>query len=309
MADSKKAQEAARQESIKNNIAKFAYFNALSEQNPELAKFFDDLKKIIKNSKTGTISQDEFNALTRGYTWFTENDSRQQAAQLQKAQDKQNNTNLYGESVDALKRSFQEQAAQYGFELSDDDIQSLAENAKDNGWDANQTKKALSDQLSQVAASGTDLRGTSGSIQQSLSMWAKQNGLDLTPAQLAPFITRGAMGEQGIEDAKAELRKTYMRGMYPAWGDYIDKGMDPSAIFAPYVQQAQKFLEDDTITLDDPIVQRITQNVGADGKPAILPLYEAGKMIRQDSRWQQTDNAYSSYANIAQNVLKTFGFA
>lgn len=308
MAESKKA-EAARQEAIKSSIAKYAYFNMMTDKNPELSSFFDEVKKVIKGSKTGTITQDEFNALTRNYTWFTTYDSNQQRAQIEKAQDQQNNTNLYGEAVDALKRSFMDQAAQYGFELSDGELQTLAESAKDNGWDASQTKQALGEQLSKVAAAGTDLRGTSGSIQEALSVWAKQNGLDLTASQLSPFITRGAMGEQGIEDAKAELRKTYMRGMYPAWGDYIDKGMDPSAIFAPYVQQAQKLLENDAIGLDDPIMQRITQHVGADGKPTILPLYEANKMIRQDTRWQQTDNAYSTYANVAQNVLKTFGFA
>lgn len=308
MPDSKTV-EAARQKAIKNSIAKYAYFNALVESSPELQGFFNSLKKTIKASKTGAITQDEFNALTRDYDWFTTHDSNQQRAEIQRAQDKQNNTNLYGEAVDALKRSIADQASQYGFELDDEDLQTLADQAQYNGWDAAQTKDALGAQLGKVAASGVDLRGVSGTYQQALSAWAKQNGLDLTAEQLAPFITRGAMNEQGIEDAKAELRKTYMRGMYPAWGDYIDKGMDPSTIFAPYVQQAQKLLEMDSIGLDDPIMQRITQHVGSDGKPAILPLYEANKLIRQDARWDKTDNAYSTYANVAQNVLKTFGFA
>lgn len=308
MADGKTA-EAARQQTIKNEIAKYTYFNAITETHPELHGFFDEVKKVIKASKTGTISQDEFNALTRKYTYFTDQDAAHQRADMQLALDKQNNTNLYGEDVASIKRGLQDQMTRYGFQVDDADLQKMAEDAKRGGWDPTQTKEALGSQLEKVAAAGTDLRGTAGDVQNELSVWAKANGLDLTAEQLAPFISRGATGAQSVDDAKSELRKTYLRGMYPAWGDYIDKGMDPSTIFAPYVQQAQKLLEMDSIGLDDPIMQRITQHVGADGKPAILPLYEANKLIRQDARWDKTDNAYSTYANVAQNVLKTFGFA
>jgi hypothetical protein len=39
-----------------------------------------------------------------------------------------------------------------------------------------------------------------------------------------------------------------------------------------------------------------------------LPMYEFEKQIRQDPRWQKTNNAHESYARMAQDVLRMFGF-
>jgi len=67
--------EGLRQEEIADSIAKYSYFKLLVESNPELQGYFQDLKKIIKASPTGTITQDEVNNATRGYKYFTTYDS------------------------------------------------------------------------------------------------------------------------------------------------------------------------------------------------------------------------------------------
>lgn len=297
-----------RQRAIADTIARYAYFNYMIEAYPELQGFFDQLKAVVRRSPTGEITQDEFNALTRGVSFFEDLDSKQQRAAIERAQDKQNNTNLYGESVEELKRVIGQQAARAGLELSDEALTELAEQSRFNGWDAVQTQRALGDQIQKAAAKGGDLRGTAGDVQASLADWARRNGLNLTPEQLAPFISRGATGMQSLDDAKAELRKTYLVGMYPAWADKINQGYDPEALFAPYQDTARKLLENDAIGLDDPIMQKITQGVGPDGKPTVVPLYEAQKLIRQDPRWQKTDNAYATYSSVADDVLRMFGF-
>jgi hypothetical protein len=286
------AKQAALQKTIDDTIAKYAYFNWMFEQHPELAGFFDTIKSIVKNSPTGQISDQEFNQATRGVAFFENLDSAHQRAALEQAQDKQNNTNLYGEKLS----------------LSPETVAALAKTSTESGWDAVQTQNALGAEIQKAAATGMDLRGTAGDYQTQLAQWAQKNGIDLTPEQAAPFIARGALGQQGLEDAKQEIRKTYLRGMYPAWADSIDKGMDPSDVFAPYQQTAQKLLEDDSISLNDPIMQKITQYVDANGKAAVLPLYDAQRMIREDPRWQRTDNAYATYTTVADNLLKTFGF-
>lgn len=311
MTDEKKDKKAkiAKDNAVASTIARYSYFKALIDTYPELRGFFQELKRIVNASPTGQITQDEFNALTRGYEWFTTYDSKQQAAAIAKAQDVQNNTNLYAESVDVLKSSLMNDAAQYGFELSEGDAQFLAEESRFNGWDAIETKRVLGERLFNAANSGTNLAGVAGSYQTQLEQWAASNGLETTPEMLARYVAKMTMGEQSLDDVKADLRKTYLAGAYPAWADKINAGEDPSVIFAPYLRNLQNVLEDDNIGLNDPLMQRITQKVGADGKPVAVPLYEAEQMARQDPRWQTTDNAYATYANVAQNLLRTFGFA
>lgn len=309
MADSKKV-EAARQQAIKSSIAKYAYFNALTDANPELQGFLNDLKKVIKSSKTGGITQDEFNALTRKYTWFTEHDSKQQAAEMEQALDKQNNTNLYGEAVDALKRTIGQTAETLGVPVSDADLTLLATQAKYNGWDAVQTKAALEKQLAGAGELG-DLKGNAGSFQSNLQEWAARNGMDIPAETLNRMITSGAFGKQTLDDMKAELRKTYLAGANPAWADKIAAGADPYDISAPYRSRVATLLERgdaDSVTMNDPLIQRAMQYTDSNGKPGVLPLYEFDKMIRSTDDWKKTDNAYATYSGVADNILKMFGF-
>jgi hypothetical protein len=302
------AKQAVVQKNIDDTIAKYAYFNWMIEQHPELSSFFDTIKSIVRSSPTGQISDNEFYQATRGVAFFENLDSAHQRSEIQQAEDKQNNTNLYGDKLASVTRNLQSSAAKAGLSLSPDTVAALAKTATESGWDAVQTQDALGQEIQKAAAAGQDLRGTAGDYQTQLAQWAQKNGIDLTPEQAAPFIARGALGQQGLEDAKQEIRKSYLRGMYPAWSDSIDKGMDPSDVFAPYQQTARKLLEDDSISLNDPIMQKITQYVDANGKAAVLPLYDAQRMIREDPRWQRTDNAYATYTTVADNLLKTFGF-
>lgn len=296
-----------RQRQIADTIAKYAYFNYLIETFPELQGFFDQLKATVQKSPTGQITQDEFNALTRGVGFFEDLDSKQQRAEIERAQDRQNNTNLYGESVAELKRVIGQQAAKAGLELSDEILTQLAEQSRYNGWDAVQTQQALGEQIQKAASAGQDLRGSAGSVQVELSDWARRNGLNLTPEQLAPFISRGATGMQSLEDAKAELRKTYLVGMFPAWSERIAAGLDPEFLFKPHINSVANVLEDPTIDFSDPLVKQITQAVGPDGKPYAMPIYEAEALARKDARWLKTDNAFDTVSRIADDLRRMWG--
>jgi hypothetical protein len=116
-----------------------------------------------------------------------------------------------------------------------------------------------------------------------------------------------ATGRQTLDDVKNDLRKTYLAGMYPAWAEKIGQGLDPSVLFEPYRDTAKRLLEVDNLDFNDPIMRRAAQYVGPDGKPGQLPLYEFEQEIRKDPRWQYTDNAYESYANVGTDLLRMFG--
>lgn len=313
MAPSDKAAKRAekkRQEDIAATIAKYSYFKFMVENNPELAGFFEELKKVIKASPTGTVTQDEFNNLTRGYNWFNNYDSDQQRAQIAKALDKQNNTNFYEESIKDNKTNIAYTARQKGIELDDATLTQLAELARFNNWSAVEIDNAIGQEVVQQIMSGGAVTGEAGKIQNELQQWAAKNGLNLSRDEVARYVESGAFGGKDLESIKQDIRKTYLAGAYPAWSDRIDSGADPYDIAAPYRKKMAALLEldDDQINFDDPLLQRGLQGIDSQGKPSVVPLYEFEKQIREDPRWQYTDNAYSTYTDVGTKLLSMFGF-
>jgi hypothetical protein len=207
--------------------------------------------------------------------------------------------------VQANMETLRDAATKMGAQLDDNTLRDLAVKQRRGGLNPSQMNNALSGYLSVV---GGRYAGDAGTSQDSLSKWAKTNGLPISDDSLRGYVQKVASGDQTADDVKNTLRRTYLAGMYPAWADKINEGYDPADLFSPYLESAKTLLEDTNIDLSDPLVQKLTQGVSNDGKPTVVPLYQAQQMVRQDPRWQYTNNAYATYTSVADNLLKTFGF-
>ena len=302
-------EEKKRQENLAATIAKYSYFKLMVDNNPDLAGFFEEIKKVINASPTGTISQDEFNNLTRGYDWFERYDTDQQQAEIAKALDKQNNTNLYEESIKTNKTNIAYTARQKGVELDDATLTELAELARFNNWSPVEIDSAIGQEVVDLISAGGTAVGEAGSIQTSLQQWAASNGLSLTNAEVARYVESGAFGGRDLESIKQNIRETYLAGAYPAWSDRIAAGADPADIAAPYRKRIASLLEldEEQVGFDDGLLQRGLQAIGDDGKPRTMPLYEFEQNIRKDPRWQKTNNAQEAYAQFTDRILSMFG--
>lgn len=210
--------------------------------------------------------------------------------------------------VETNRQTVQSIADKYGIAVVPERVDELARAARFNGWSQAEILLNMRRDLDATLTAG-NTAGLAGDYQNQLMSWADRNGLTLSNETAAKYVANMTLGSQSLDDVKADLRRTYLAGTYPAWADKINEGYDPSEIFEPYIANLRRTLEDDNIGLNDPLMQQIAQKVGADGKPFAVPLYEAQQMARQDPRWQKTDNAYATYANVAQNLLRTFGFA
>jgi len=212
--------------------------------------------------------------------------------------------------TETTRNTIRDIAERFGVPLSDDELNLLTEQATFQGWDEARIRRALEPILEQslTGEGDLDLMGQAGDAETQLMQWTQRNGLQMSRQALAKYISNMAMGRQSFEDVKADLRRTYLANMYPAWEDKINQGFDPADLFEPYRNSAARLLELDDLSLDDPIMQRFTQHIGSDGKPSRLPLWEFEKEIRKDPRWQQTDNAYKLYTDVGTDLLRMFGF-
>lgn len=195
----------------------------------------------------------------------------------------------------------------YGITLSRKQVARLAEIQQKKNLSATEVANRLIKNLD-MPQSG-DLSGQAGTVQDELGTWSKTNGIDLNDNQIVNYAKQVLKGKTNIDGIKADIRKTYMAGAYPAWADRIAQGEDIADIAAPYMGAAAKLLEVDNVSLNDPIVKQGLQSVGQDGKPRVMPLYEYEQSVRKDPRWQYTNNAKSTYMNAVNVIGRTFGVA
>lgn len=274
---------------------------ALIRQYPDLEKYFNEQFAKYQKNPTGFSDAAFIMGLKDLPSW-----QGMSAAAIKDREFELQYPEQWNQAIEADIATLRDQASRAGASVADDVLRDLVLKRRRQGMNDSQ----LMDAFSQYLVLEEDRYvGQAGSYQQELMQWLDGNGLSLDSAAVQKYVQRMSANDMTFDDVKSELRKTYLAGAYPAWADKINAGFDPSDVFSPYVSAARNLLEDDSIGLSDPIMQSITQKVSQDGKPYAVPLYEAQRMIREDPRWQKTDNAYATYANVATNLLRTFGFA
>jgi len=279
---------------------------ARNDTTGSIIEFWGDLKKFMKASKGNTSKIDAFiNRELPKRAYFAGATGEQFEAALEEAQ-----PFLAPDVERAIERQrniILQLAEQYGVTLPDDQVRSIAEDARRNNLSQFEIALRVRPLVEQAMIKGQDLTGAAGDAEAKLMQWASANGLQLSREASSRYLSMLATGRQTLDDVKNDLRKTYLAGMYPAWAEKINQGFDPSVLFEPYRDTAKRLLEVDDLDFNDPIMRRAAQYVGPDGKPGQLPLYEFEQEVRKDSRWQYTDNAYSSYMDVGTDLLKMFG--
>jgi hypothetical protein len=140
--------------------------------------------------------------------------------------------------------------------------------------------------------------------QSLLEKTARANGLTLsTFADADSWIKRINQGES-IENFKQIIRNTAKAGLPDNVKKLLDDGVDLDAVYSPYKQTMAAILEinPESINLNDPTLR---MGIGADKE---MPLYEYQRALKQDARWQYTNNAKEDVSNSVQKVLRDFGF-
>ena len=297
--------------SFEDFYKRYDYVANLIATFPELRDYYTQILNYA-NQNRGQMPPDNWlKELRARNPWFQARNSTQQEFDIASQdpslkQDVQTAINLNRQQILSW-------AGTRGIEIPNDKIDELARDATRNKWadDAVQLEKNLSIFIGRSLEGGRrDLRGTAGDFQNDLLSWTRKNGITLSDSAAAQYIERLTFNRQTLDDAKQEIRNTYMLGAYPAWAEQIKNGLDPDSIVSPYRSAAATLLEipEEELSWDDNIIKKAMQGVGPDGKPGVVPLWEYERMVRQDPRWQKTDNAYRTYADVGTSILRTFGF-
>ena len=267
----------------------------------EFFKFFNEITQDYIKNPVG-FSEDAAAIKMIGQPWF----QKYQGVAIKDMEFETQNPILWKESIDSDVATIRDQAVARGAVMSETEMREFAVNSRRFGWNESEKIDAFA---AYVNAQNGVFGGAAGKFQSTIADWSRTNGLGLSDDAVNKYVQQVAAGDLTEDDVKQQLRNQYMVGTYPAWEEQIRAGQDPSDIASPYKQQMANLLEVDSESLDlnDTLLQKGLQGVGADGKPGVVPMYEFKKMIRKDERWDKTDNALDEYTSAGMNILQMFG--
>jgi hypothetical protein len=288
----------------KDYLANLGYALELINSDPSLQEWIKRVRQYMDKNKGRTPTSYELEKMKEGIDWFEKFNADQEEARMLQADPRRRAD--WERSLELKRQKVRNIATSYGIEISDDFIDTLAIDARLDQLNDQEIRDRMRPSMMGDAA----LVGASQDVERQLVQWASRNGLTLSGDTVRKYVMNIAEGKQSIETAYDDLRKTYLIGQYPAWADRILQGFDPADIASPYKSKMAALLEvdEDSIDLSDTLLQRAMEGVGADGKPRVTPLYEFEREIRNDERWQYTDNAKATYSNMGDQILKMFGF-
>jgi hypothetical protein len=264
----------------------------------DLIKAFPELQRVYDLYVAGDLTQAELEYYKTGYyrglTVTSKNRAGQKASQL----------GVYTQGLEAFKVEQRKRLIGKGINLDETTFNSVLQDAYDRGLDDAQIDlQALS---KFKGAIGGD---TLGKV-QSLEEYADTFGMSYTKTTLDSWSQGIFSGTNTLSDIQEKIRRD-SASAYPIFADDINKGTSVDALASAYKSSMANILEidADTISYTDPTFRRALQYVGADGKPALKPIWQFESELRQDPRWDLTDNARATADSLSLKVLRDMGVA
>jgi len=197
-------------------------------------------------------------------------------------------------------------------------LNSLAEASFLNGWDTDYIENTIIGNADIVSKAGG---GLYQSQVQDLASYAKLMGMDLSEQTMTDYRRRlmGSVNPDGFrtratpDQIKKEIADMQAKN-YAFFADDFAAGRTLWDLTTLHRKKWADLLEVDEDTLDwnDPLWKdgKIFSYVDEKtGKVAMRPAWDAEKLIKQDERWQYTENATRLYENYGIKILNKFGLA
>lgn len=197
-------------------------------------------------------------------------------------------------------------------------LNGLAESSFLNGWDADYIENTIVGNATVMSQAGGGLYQKQV---QDITDYAKLMGFDLSPKTMNDYQRRliGSVNPDGLrtratsEQIKKEIADMQAKN-YEFFADDFAAGRTLWDLTTLHRKKWADLLEIDEDTLDwnDPLWKDgkiFSYTDEKTGKVVMRPAWEAEKLVRQDERWQYTENATRLYEGFGAKLLNKFGLA
>jgi len=264
----------------------------------DLIRAFPELQKVYDLYKAGDTTQAELEYYKTSYyrnlTTTSKNRAQQKASQ----------PGVYSQGLNTFKIEQRKRLISKGINLDEATFNAVMQDAYDKGLDDNQID------LQAITKFKGTIGGTALGTVQTLEEYAKSFGMSYSATTLNSWSQGIFAGTNTTFDIQEKIRRD-AASAYPVFADDINKGTSVDALASAYKSSMATILEidADTISYNDPTFRRALQYVGPDGKPAIKPIWQFEAELRQDPRWELTNNARATVDSLSLKVLRDFGLA
>jgi hypothetical protein len=270
------------------------------ESNPQLKALFD---KAVKQTWTA----DRFIAELRATDWFKHHSASVRNAIMQETADpatyQANVDQMFATVRDAYGKMFGTAG------MSEKQLRTWAETAHRMGWSEAQLMDRMTRGMDfQKLLKRHSLGGTAQETVGQLDSLLQNYGINLGDKWKAAQLEKVVKGDDTIGGVQGRVKEMAMRE-YKAFADRIAAGETVMEIADPYVQHMAELLElnPNDISIRDQMIQSALKQTDKKGKPAAMDLASFADKVRQDKRWQYTDNAKKQVGNVAETLLRSFG--
>jgi hypothetical protein len=306
---------------VESIAEKYGLSEALFKNIPSLNLIFQDYVNPKKK-----MTDDEFARRIRNDVWYKKNSAgiKQRFVQYYNYRDLQESgqaqgTTQYEQDIEGIVRNLERRATEIGSAAASDPTALLR--AAENIYLTNKEKDTtfiddfLASSIRSVAGTigGKTTQGYSGAALQNynaLVKAARENGFqvaDIIPggANVDQVLSGIASGKIDVNRVVADARKLAAQGQPQYVRDLLAQGYNLDQVFKPYRTAMANVLEigdPDQIDLNDPLLRSAITDKGD------MNLYDFKKALRQDNRWQYTEQARKDVSTAAFDVLRDFGF-
>ena len=289
-------------------------------------KNIPSLNALLKKYVSEKWTPDKLRKAIRDDLWFKQNSAEIKARYVQyynyqdlvKSGQAQGSTD-YEMQIARIEENLKKRAVQMGSAAANDPaaLRKAAENLyiTNRSEDASFITDFLAASIKTVAGmiGGKVTEGYSGQALQDytkLVQVARDNGFQIS--DILPGGTNEQQVLQGIASGKIDInrveqdaRKLAAQGQPQYVRDLLSQGYNLAQVFAPYRQTMATILEIDdpnAIDINDPLLRSAISDKGD------MNIYDFKKLLRQDQRWQYTEQARQDVSTAALQVLRDFGF-
>ena len=283
--------------------ANYGWALSVLRSNPELSKLFD-------NAVAGTWNSQHFVAQLRNTKWYkTHSESNRQNEVLKNADPAEYNRRLTQSKSNVASAYLQ----MFGQKPNAALLNSMATTAFTYGYNDAEMKDMVGKQFNVAQQMKNGIGGTLGEAERQIRGAIDDYGLDMGESWIARQLNYVATGRTDAT-ATANYLKQQAISKYSGYKDELENGMTVKDIAEPYRQLMAKTLElpDKGLMITDPTIQKALQNRAPakgkiPGKPEQMPLWAFESQLKNDKRWNGTQNAQDDIMAAGRKVLSDWG--
>lgn len=295
---------AAPLEQQKDFAATYGWSLSVLRMDPGLSKLFD-------RAVAGGYNQARFVAELRNTPWYkSRSESVRQGSVLAKADPAEYKRRIAQAAASVADQYF----AMTGRRMGAATAAHLGKNAFMFGFNDAEVRDMVGNTVSSANLMKGGIGGTLGEAERQLRQGAEDYGLDLSPTTLNNALNNIAWQNTDAATMVDQFRNM-AKSRYAAFADQIDQGMTIREIADPYKQLMAKTLEisDKSISTNDRFIQKALTYRPTDGKklgpPQAMALWQFEADLKNDPRWNKTQNAQDSIMGAGRKVLQDWGLA